>query len=114
MNREIVKTEGFLKKIRLKFFSLRICEFSKFLSELRTIVLLFRASKKTRDSLFYVLTKNSYSSAKFVDDARNARIYTSGYGQMLSSFNVIHCIPSIKVSRINPKSAMPVFVKRAR
>lgn len=102
-----------MKKIRLKFFSLRICEFSKFLSELRTIVLLFRASKKTRDSLFYVL-KNSYSSAKFVDDARNARIYTSGYGQMVSSFNVIYCIPSIKVSRINPKSAMPVFVKRAR
>lgn len=52
---------------------------------------------------------------RFVDDARNhVRIYTSGYGQMVSSFNVIHCISSIKVSRINPKSAMTVFVKRAR
>lgn len=109
MNREIVKADRFLKKIGLKFFRSRICKFSKFLFE--RLFLFYRASKRKKRAIHYsafwwkilivprdLLTM--HATPEFIYPAT-----VRWFPPLMSS---------IKVSRINPKSAMPVFVKRAR
>lgn len=87
-----------LKIIAPLHFSLEFDEISKTWS---FILFLFSfLSPKT-------LSETLHSSARFVSNKRNDRIYTSGCGRMLLSFNVIHRVSSIKVSRVNLKSVNP-------